>query len=112
MTCSAHAHQGSWMRPNARALVHHVHRADGTLKVVLAQGGVSCWEHHRGHVHSNQGIHFHCPPQKTNCAMCPSSSYSHGRMTSSSKIQCVPPDHQWTALEFPLGTWSILVVLW
>ena len=34
MTCSAHAHQGSWMRPNAHALVHHVHRAHrvgGTL---------------------------------------------------------------------------------
>ena len=31
MTCSAHVHQGSWMRPNARPLVHHVHRAGGTL---------------------------------------------------------------------------------
>ena len=31
MTCSAHAHQGTWMRPNARALVHHVHRAGSTL---------------------------------------------------------------------------------
>ena len=30
MTCSAHADQGSWLRPNARALVH---RAGGTLLV-------------------------------------------------------------------------------
>ena len=38
MACSAHAHQGSWMRPNARALVHHVHcahRAGGTLNGAL-----------------------------------------------------------------------------
>ena len=34
MTCSAHAHQRSWMRPNTCALVHRVHGvhcAVGTL---------------------------------------------------------------------------------
>ena len=32
-----HAHQSSWMQPNAHVPVHCVHRAGGTIKAVLAR---------------------------------------------------------------------------
>ena len=58
VTCGAHAHQGSRMRPNTYALVHSVHRAAGTLNGLgLCPAGVAaCLSKHstRPHCHLSQ----------------------------------------------------------
>ena len=75
LTCSAHARQGSWMGPNARALVHHVkraHRAGGTL--------------YGGGVGDREGGLRNKPEKRTVCAPCTGPPLEGGGATGLSSV--------------------------
>ena len=96
MTCNTHAHQGSWMRPNARALVNHVHcahRAGGTVIGTFIAVQNPCGQGAKIHCtieDSNPSCSTHSPTLDSGSRAPPKSRGLGGRVGSSHRAPTRP----------------------